>query len=173
MTTYTLLGFMGAGKSYWGKQLARHFQADFIDLDDYIVTQARQSIPDIFATQGEAAFRRMETHLLHQLLLDTPRKRRIIALGGGTPIAGDNMTQIRTHSTAIYLQATPALLAQRLFAERQKRPLLRNLTDDQLLPFITQKLAERAPIYQKAHHTIDLQAPTTTVWVQLLRILEN
>lgn len=165
--THTLLGFMGAGKSYWGKRLALHHQADFIDLDDYLQDLAQASIADIFATQGEAAFRRMESAALRRLLTPTPRKRRLLALGGGTPIAGDNMAFITAHSTALYLKATPDQLAQRLFAERQKRPLISALSHNQLLPFIRQKLAEREPIYARAHHTISLDASEGYIWTQL------
>lgn len=66
-----LTGFMGSGKSSVGRKLAKLLSSPFIDLDDYIVAKAGMTIPDIFASSGEEAFRSLETSSLSEILLST------------------------------------------------------------------------------------------------------
>lgn len=77
-----LLGFMGAGKSYWGKQLADHLNLPYYDLDEVIVEAEEMAIADIFASKGEDYFREQEAKLLRDL---SEQESFLISCGGGTP----------------------------------------------------------------------------------------
>ena len=148
-----LIGFMGSGKSYWGRRLADAWQMPFVDLDERIVAEQGKSIPEIFQEQGEAAFREMERAALHALAQFPPA---IVATGGGTPCFFDNMDWMNSRGLTIYLKASPALLAARLLPEKKRRPLLANIPDSALEAFIAQKLEERMPFYNLAQKVVDV-----------------
>ncbi len=71
-TSIFLLGFMGSGKSYWGRRLAESLQLPFVDLDAHIVAQTGKSIPELFAEHGEEGFRTIEQQQLLELLEQPP-----------------------------------------------------------------------------------------------------
>ena len=83
MKTIFLIGYMGCGKSTLGKALARRCELDFIDLDDYIEARAGKKIREIFAEEGEEAFRDMERRMLREVSADGKRDV-VVACGGGT-----------------------------------------------------------------------------------------
>lgn len=142
-----LIGFMGCGKSTLGKPLAREFGYRFIDLDGYIEEQEARSIPDIFATDGERAFRTLENYYLCQLeQLDDV----VISTGGGTPCFNDNMSLMKRSGQTVYLKQEPRTLASRLINARVKRPLIEGKSYDELLSYIERSLAERDRYYIQA-----------------------
>lgn len=147
-----LIGFMGCGKSYWGKRLADRLGLPFLDLDDFIVTQTGKNIVDIFAEGGESGFRAVEKQALHALADLDPS---IVATGGGTPCFYDNMNWMNQIGTTIYLKASPTLLADRLQHEKEFRPLLATIPDLELERFIEKKVAERSAYYLKANIVMD------------------
>lgn len=151
-----LIGFMGSGKSHWGKQWARQLGFTFVELDALIEAEAGKSIAQIFATEGEGVFREMESRLLKTCT----SADCIVATGGGTPCFFDNMNWMNAHGTTVYLQATPQLLTQRLVGEKEQRPLLHDVADTELEAFIAAKLAERAPFYQQAKAVLNAGALT-------------
>jgi len=147
-----LIGFMGCGKSYWGKRLADRLNLPFIDLDDFIVAQSGKNMVDIFAEKGESGFRTVEKQALHALAtFDTA----IVATGGGTPCFFDNMVWMNQIGTTIYLKASPTLLADRLQHEKEFRPLLATIPDLELERFIEKKVAERSAFYSQAIIVMD------------------
>lgn len=95
-----LCGFMGCGKSTVGRQLAKLGGCRFVDLDDYIVEQAGCPIPKIFAEQGEAAFRELETRCLLEL---GEKPRMVIATGGGTLMREQNVQAVRQSGDVVFL----------------------------------------------------------------------
>lgn len=139
-----LIGFMGSGKTYWGRMLAIQTGLPFLDLDEYIVQKAGESIASLFARTGEHAFRILEHEALRQLAAMPPG---IVATGGGTPCFFGNMDWMNTAGTTVYLQTPPSLLAKRLQPEMSERPLLAGLEAADLSVFIAGKLAEREPYY--------------------------
>jgi shikimate kinase len=163
-----LTGFMGAGKSRIGRDLANYLNCPFIDLDAEIVKMAGTSIKNIFEQQGEAYFRLLERRSLHDTQFFPTA---IIATGGGIPCFFNNMNWINQHGIAIFLDATPDVLVQRLWKGRDKRPLIMSLGRDQLPIYIHRKLAERRPYYEQAsvHFTINdpLQNSATELYQQL------
>lgn len=142
-----LIGFMGCGKTYWGKLLAHQTGLPFLDLDDLIVQRSGQSIAQIFTEQGEPGFRALEQKLL-QTLDELPAS--VIATGGGTPCFFDNMDWMNSVGTTVYLKTTPTLLAGRLRLEKEYRPLLAGVSVDDLETFIKKKVMEREPDYLRA-----------------------
>lgn len=146
-----LIGYMGCGKSTKAKQLAHRLNCPVIDLDAEIVSKTGKSIAAYFAEFGESGFRNYESEMLKTF--DYP-EHCVIATGGGLPCFFDNMDWMNANGETVYLEMEPAALVSRLH-NRQKRPLIKDLDDDQLLEFIKVKLQERAPFYSKAKIIVD------------------
>lgn len=151
-----LVGFMGCGKSTLGKKLARKLEVPFLDLDDHIEEREKESIADIINNRGEAVFRLLEAKYLRNLPLKTPI---VISCGGGTPIFHGNMALMKESGLVCYLKYPPKTLYQRLQdSDRSTRPLLTQLSDEELLRFIETKLAEREVVYEEAQLIYDFSA---------------
>ena len=88
-----LSGMPGAGKSTVGKRLANDLNREFFDLDEEIIRAAGRSIPEIFATDGEAAFRDLETRILREVLSN--KKNIVLATGGGAILKDENVDLLR------------------------------------------------------------------------------
>lgn len=148
---YYLLGFMGSGKTTYGKIIADDLKLDFLDLDDVIIENNKISIKEIFESKGEDYFRELEKNALHNITENNDNI--IIAVGGGTPCFFDNMEYMNTHGKTIYLKAKTSTLCQNLKENGiQKRPLLAGKTDKELLVYIDEMLNKRAPFYLKSKH---------------------
>lgn len=141
-----LVGYMGCGKSTKAKQLAAKLECPVIDLDAVIVETQGKTIAEYFAVHGEAGFRELERSTLKTY--DYPATC-VVATGGGLPCFYDNMEWMNANGKTVYLKMEPAALVSRLH-NRQKRPLIAHLDDEQLLTFIEEKLAERSPFYEQA-----------------------
>jgi shikimate kinase len=146
-TTIFLIGFMGSGKSYWGKLLAEQTGMPFFDLDDIMVQQENKTIVELFEEKGETWFRQKETEVLQTF---SKKNNGIIACGGGTPCFNNNMQWMNEQGTTVYLLATPAAIIKRVSGEQEKRPLIKNLPASELLLFVEKKLQEREPFYNRA-----------------------
>lgn len=142
-----LVGFMGTGKSYWGKKWAQLSGVPFYDLDAVIEKDQDRSITAIFENEGEDHFRKIETAVLHSMAATA---NCIIACGGGTPCFYDNMQWMNEHGTTVYIAASPQYILTRVKAEKDKRPLISKLNEAELLFFIEQKLKERVFFYNQA-----------------------
>lgn len=142
-----LIGFMGSGKTYWGRQWAAKSEVPFFDLDEVIEEQMGKTIAEIFEQEGEQWFRNKETEVLHSLSVI---EHCIISCGGGTPCFNNNMEWMNAHGTTVYLAATPDEIALRLINEKEKRPLVKDLHGSALITFIENKLKERNGFYSAA-----------------------
>ncbi|MDE3213561.1 MAG: shikimate kinase [Bacteroidota bacterium] len=148
-----LVGFMGSGKTHWGKIWAAATGLNFFDLDEVIEAETQQTISELFEKQGEAAFRELEKSQLREF---AQKKDFVLACGGGTPCYGDNLEWMKSVGTVLYLKASPEVIIRQLRGERQKRPLIREVRQEELATFIGHKLAEREPYYSKADRTLDV-----------------
>lgn len=146
-----LIGFMGSGKSHWGKIWASVNQLTFIDLDEMIENKEGKSIASIFETHGEDYFRRKEAEALRSC---EGLQNTIVACGGGTPCFYENMQWMNDHGLTIYIASTAEEILQRVLNEKEKRPLLKKLNEQELLLFIDQKVKERAAFYEMAKVTV-------------------
>lgn len=154
---FFLNGFMGSGKSHWGRIWAADYKLGFIDLDEYIEQQEGKSVVDIFDTRGEVYFREREAAALRGL---EQVRNTIVACGGGTPCFGDNMQWMNEKGLTVYLSATPDEILRRLIRGQQQRPLIRKLNQAELLFFIEQKLKEREPFYRQCNIILESAAIT-------------
>ncbi|MDR1004648.1 MAG: shikimate kinase [Prevotellaceae bacterium] len=144
-----LTGYMGAGKTTLGKALARELHVPFIDLDWHIEERQHKSVSELFAERGETGFRELERNLLHEV---AQFEDVIISTGGGTPCFFDNMDYMNGQGLTVFLDAPVPVLFRRLRIAKHQRPLLRDKSDEELLDFIEQALAQRTPHYLKARY---------------------
>ena len=142
----TLTGFMGSGKTTVGKVLADFLGCPFMDLDDLVVKKAGKSIPDIFAQDGEPAFRELEAQVLRKTVAKYAESTAVLALGGGAVLAPASAALLREKTVCIYLRATLDTLLARLAGETAGRPLADASLAD--------RLASREPIYEETAHVI-------------------
>ena len=149
-----LLGYMASGKSTISKVLADILNIESIDLDNYISEKEVDTIKNIFKNKGEIYFRLQENKYLNELL--NSQKNFVLALGGGTPCYSNNMDIINNKSTSVYLNANLNTLLKRLQKEKINRPLISHLNDDKLKEYIAKHLFERAPFYDKADYTVNI-----------------
>ncbi len=147
-----MIGFMGCGKTTSGKRLAAALSCDFFDLDHQIAAVMGMSIPAYFEANGEAAFRILEKETLKSFPYPSDC---VISTGGGTPCFFDNMEWMNVNGLTVYIDMPPIALAKRLEKGKHKRPLLKDLDQDGMLQFITEKLQDRLPDYNKARVIIN------------------
>ena len=147
-----IIGFMGSGKTTAGKKLASLLGWSFIDLDKRIEEYAGKTIPEIFSQSGEDYFRIIENQLLRNLKMCT---KTVISTGGGTPCYIDNMDYMIETGLTINLKLTPAELKGRLSQSKGKRPLIKDLDQNELTSFIKEKLAVREKWYERSDITMD------------------
>jgi shikimate kinase len=167
---YYLVGFMGSGKSFVGKQLAEKLNLNFIDLDDLIEAGEGETIAEIFEKRGEAVFRTLERKYLQSTFIN---KNTILATGGGTACFFDNMNLMNQKGTTIFLNPTVDLLINRLESETAKRPLLQEKTNKELHSFISQKLENRLKYYQKSKIIVNITSFENDVVEMCFRLLDS
>jgi shikimate kinase len=154
-----LIGYMASGKSTIGKILAEDLKINFIDLDSAIADSVGLSIPELFKTKGEIFFRRKETQLLEEILKEN--NNIILATGGGTPCYGSNMDIILENTThSFYLKLSIPSLLERIVSEKDNRPLVSDIANDDMSEFIGKHLFERSFHYQKTTHHINCDSKT-------------
>jgi len=149
-----IIGFMGTGKSHWGQLWAKLHNMSFVDLDAVIEGTEQRSVVDIFEKAGEDYFRVKEASLLRDQL---EHENCIISCGGGTACFHDNMAWMNEHGFTIYLSATAPYILKNVLDEKEKRPLVKNINEAELLFFIEQKLKERIPFYNQANLILDAE----------------
>ena len=157
-----LLGFMGCGKTTFGKKLAKHIGWDYIDLDNYIEEKEGKSIPTIFKENGETYFRTLETKFLKEL---TSLHSCVISCGGGTPCFNDNMNEILEKGASVYMKLSAHILNERLKLEKSKRPLIAEMSNTKMFEFIQKKLKERVKYYERAKFTFDAQLESEETFI--------
>jgi len=138
-----LIGFMGTGKSSVGQIAAGHLHFAFLDTDHLIEARAGKSVSDIFAQEGEPAFRDLERRVVKEL---ASRKKTVISTGGGLPVDESNLASLKTHALLVCLWASPEKIWERIRGQTH-RPLL---NDPEPLAKIRSLLAAREPYYRKA-----------------------
>ena len=160
-----LVGLMGAGKSTVGRRLAARMRLPFVDADSEIEAAAGMSINDIFERFGEAHFRDGERRVIARLIDGTPK---VIATGGGAFVNDETRSLILDQALAIWLDANPAVLAERV-KRRDSRPLLRGRDPRAVLGELAKvrnPFYALAPIRIPSHH-----APHETTVNAILKAL--
>jgi len=143
-----LIGYMGCGKSYWGKRISHALDFDFIDLDDLIEEREGMNIPDIFSQHGEDFFREREQLALESIKgLEEPC---VISTGGGAPCFHDNMSLMNAIGQTLFLDASPLILKQNILKSESERPIVKTIAEEELEAYISNHLKERLPFYEQA-----------------------
>ena len=150
MNIIYFIGFMGAGKTTIGKQLASEHNINFIDIDKEIELTTNNSVLGIFQKYGEHHFREIET----KTLINIP-KNNIVSCGGGLPVYNNNMEFIKKNGMSIYLKASEEEIFMRLSKQNRERPLIQNKSEKALRTFIKQTLLKREIFYSMADYTIE------------------
>ncbi|MCK8486093.1 shikimate kinase [Paenibacillus sp. MBLB2552] len=147
LNNIVLIGMMGTGKSTVGALLAAETGLTLVDLDQRIVQEAGRTIPDIFAAEGEAYFRELESALLRGTLQE---RGIVLATGGGAVLREENRLVMREGGLVVALQATAEEIIARV-GEDPGRPLLAGGAKERVITL----LEERKDAYAFAHLTID------------------
>jgi len=146
-----LIGFMGCGKSTMGRELASRLNLTFIDLDSFLEEKYFRTIPQIFAQEGEEAFRLKERKVLEEVsMFDNV----IVATGGGAPCFFDNVDLMNNSGYCIFLDVEIDSLVKRLTHAKTERPLIKGKSEAELHVFIQELLAKRRPFYEKAKYIL-------------------
>lgn len=136
---------MGAGKSKLGKLCAKNLGLDFHDLDQVIVGSTGKSIPEIFASSGEAAFRELEAHCLESMLLTD---NRILSLGGGAIRSVEHAESLKTDNLLVWINPDLDRILDRVIGDA-RRPMVD--PDPQLARRrLTDLYERRVPMYDRA-----------------------
>lgn len=144
-----LLGFMGSGKSTIGRKLADRLGWDFYDLDDDVEQQAGKTIAEIFDSEGEEEFRRMEREALEQRIhLVQAGHAMVLALGGGACVSPACLQRLTNNGVTVFLDCDFETLSARV-AQFAHRPLARNPER------FRQLFDERRPVYLQAEYRIE------------------
>jgi shikimate kinase len=142
------VGFMGCGKTHWGKIVAQKLGLPFFDLDTKIEEDAGKPISKIFEEEGEEQFRLLEKDVLY--LLTESHESFVMATGGGTPCYYNNIDYMRKMGTTVWINCSVDCLHSRLIRERAHRPLISDLDEKGLRSFIVKKFGDRKIFYQQA-----------------------
>lgn len=154
----TLLGYMGSGKTHVSKILSDKINFKLFDLDKEISRRNKSTIPEIFQKRGEIYFRKLEREVLEEIL--ATQENTILSLGGGTPVYYNNMEIINSNSTSVFLRTSINTLVERLSKQKEKRPLIANISNEDLPEFIAKHLFERNVYYNRAQYSISTDSKT-------------
>ena len=162
-----LTGFMATGKSTLGRRLAKRIGYRFIDTDAEIEKRSGQAIAEIFETQGEASFRRLESELVKEL---AGQQRLVVATGGGLVMNPENVAALEKTGRIICLTAPPEEILARVTRQKQTRPLL---DDPDPQSKISALLQQRARVYQQFPQLDTSQHPPEKLIEKLLLLVQQ
>jgi shikimate kinase len=152
MSKFFLIGYMGSGKTTYGKLLAKSLDLSFVDLDVLMESQSQKTIAQIFDEIGEDGFRKLERDVLRKT---EDMQNVIVATGGGTPCYFDNMEYMNAQGETIYLRTSVRELRDRLKMSKSKRPLIAGKSLRELEEYIAGHLEKRECHYLKSKYILD------------------
>jgi shikimate kinase len=142
----TLIGYRGTGKSTIAPRLALRLKFDWVDADVELENYTGRSIREIFATDGEPEFRRIEREVLAQLL---KRDRLVVAAGGGAILNEATRQEIREAGPVVWLQASVETIARRILRDGTVSTHRPNLTSTGGIDEIRTLVMKREPLYRE------------------------
>ncbi len=163
----TLIGYRGSGKSTIAPRLASKLNFEWIDADVEIENETGRSIREIFATDGEPEFRRIERDVLTRILT---RDRLILAAGGGAILNEDTRKDFRAAGPVVWLQASIETIARRILRDGTTGPHRPNLTTVGGIDEIRTMIAQREPLYRDCA-TISVASEGSSIEVVTQRII--
>lgn len=163
-----LVGSRGSGKSTVGPSVAKRLKMEFVDLDARIVEDAGKSIREIFATEGEAGFRRREREAFQKV---KKLKDHVIALGGGALTDPETLSLVRRVGKVVWLRAPAAVLWSRVSKDPHTIYNRPSLTSSGGLAELEAILLQREPIYESAaNHVIDTETLSVSEVVEAIEL---
>lgn len=162
-----LVGMMGVGKSTVGSRLAARLGRSFADSDREVERMAGRSIAEIFASDGEARFRALESEAVENL----SSEGAVIALGGGTIAQPGMVERLEARGPIVFLMADPTVLVDRIGSD-PGRPLLAGLDRSARIEKLRTLLAERWPYYARARIRIEANGDPDEIADRIVRLLE-
>lgn len=170
MERIILIGFMGAGKTTLGKELANQLNLPFLDSDALIEERTASTVSSIFLNYGELHFRQLEKEIIEQL----PQKSSfVLAVGGGLPCFNEMMKVLNILGTTIYLKHDVTTLSKRLINDSEQRPLVAEKSGDELISYIKEKVEERESVYSKAKLILEETEQTPDEIIRRLNLLHQ
>ena len=167
MALLFLVGYAGSGKSSLGRRLARRLRCRFVDTDTLVEQQVGATIADIFYYEGEEYFRRAERRALESLA--DVDGNVVVATGGGMPTWSDNMAWMNDHGTTIYISRSCEHILSRLTDYgREKRPMFRGKSDEELVAFMHAQMAKREVFYSGAKIRVECDAMSDDAVVEYI-----
>lgn len=158
-----LVGFMGAGKTTVGRELARYLGYDFHDLDELISARVGKSVQEIFAELGEAKFRGLESEAIQTC---RGMVRAVIALGGGAYVSEENRTSLREIGKTVWLDCPIEICLERISGDKS-RPLLGDDDDMRTL------LARRRGAYAQADYAVPGELSPEELAIEITRLVRK
>lgn len=158
-----------SGKTYWAKKLSVELRLPYIDMDAEIELFRNDTVRNIFAKEGEVAFRKYEHHVLCNVVSKQNAETMIVGCGGGLPVFHNNMQMMKKEGCVIYLKADIELLTQRFenIEERNNRPLLADVTEIEIL--LARLLKERKNIYDQADYVLDVRTVSVSTFEEIIK----
>jgi shikimate kinase len=148
------------------KKLSKKLKTGGYDLDFLIESHEEKSIAEIFAEEGEEYFRKTEAKVLRWF---GEKKTFVLATGGGTPCFSNNMEWMNSQGITIWIDEPVEVLAGRLKPGKEHRPLIKDLSDDQLQQFLINKLAERNSFYQQSTYHLQGDAISDAGFARIIK----
>ena len=144
--TLSLIGYRGTGKSTVGMRLARRLKWEWLDTDNEVERRAGRTIREIFATDGEPAFRQCERDVIADLV---QRDRLVVSTGGGAVLNPDTRRDLRSAGPVVWLMAPVETIASRILHDASTVSRRPNLTTQGGIAEIRDLLARREPLYRE------------------------
>ncbi|MGA2255025.1 MAG: shikimate kinase [Thermoguttaceae bacterium] len=156
MMNLVLIGYRATGKTTLAQQLAQRLGWDWIDADVEIEHRAGKSIAQIFAEEGESAFRDLEAAVIADLCGRGTRgtRLRVVAAGGGAPLREESRRVMREFGQVVWLTASPETILTRMTGDATTADRRPSLTNRPPLEEIVQLLSRREPVYRESAHLI-------------------
>lgn len=148
-----LIGFMGVGKTHWGKILGNKLGLPVYDLDELIEQSEGRGINQIFEEEDEEYFRTKERDILRTF--SEENDSMLLSCGGGAPCFFNNIDFMNAKGVTVWINTPFEILLGRLRQGKKNRPLLKDLTDEQLKAYIVKKNADRRMYYAQAKVVVD------------------
>jgi shikimate kinase len=163
-----LIGLMGCGKTTIGLQLADELKYEFIDTDECIIDQEKTDINTIFKQKGEPYFRQLEKHCIQSIASENC----VIATGGGLPCYNNTIKNMLDLGLVFWLNVSTVTIADRLWGNELKRPLINNCIDkNDLIAKLNYVMSKRKEIYSMANHTITSNNIAVSDVVSLIKVV--
>ncbi len=153
MKKIVLVGYMASGKTEIGKLLSKKLDLPFFDIDHLIENEVSKTVNEIFSEKGEVFFRKKEHEVFTNKI--NSDESFVLSLGGGTPCYANNHLFLQKEDViSIYLNVKIPTLTERLKINKANRPLIKDLSDDELTEFVAKHLFDRSFYYNQCKHTI-------------------